>query len=217
MAHAEQSPPWTVLVLFGASGVGKSTAAAAVTRRHGATWMQVDDLRLALQYSNATLPEHNDELYYFIRAPDFAFQPPDEVLGGFIGTARAMVPAVRVVIGNHVATNDPMVIEGDGIMPSLISEPEIAPMVQQGIVRLCGVRAGSVDDLLESMLARGRGMHHVDPVRARRHAEVNTAFDRWLAAEAERFTVPTVASRPFASLAERIESAIRRPGDPEEQ
>jgi predicted kinase len=63
-------PPWSVLVLFGASGTGKSTAAAWIGRQYGLTWLQVDDLRLTLQYSRARLPERTDQLYFFDETPD---------------------------------------------------------------------------------------------------------------------------------------------------
>jgi 2-phosphoglycerate kinase len=61
---------WKVLLLYGASGTGKSMAAAEIGRRYGIAWMQVDDLRLALQYSRVTLPHRTEQLYYFGQAHD---------------------------------------------------------------------------------------------------------------------------------------------------
>ena len=56
--------PWKVLVLFGASGTGKSTSGGEIARSRGVAWMQVDDLRLALQSSRVTLPVGTDALYF---------------------------------------------------------------------------------------------------------------------------------------------------------
>jgi 2-phosphoglycerate kinase len=48
---------WKVLLIGGSSGVGKSSIARQLGRRFGTPWMQVDDLRLALQRSRVILPE----------------------------------------------------------------------------------------------------------------------------------------------------------------
>jgi len=202
-----------VLVLFGASGTGKSTAAQAISRRHGVTWLQVDDLRLALQYSRATLPEGNDKLYYFLDHPDYALEPADDVRRAFIGTAEAMLPAIRIVLESHVATGVPMVIEGDGILPALALDPLVRPLVDAGVVRFCCVEAESRRELLDNMIARGRGMDNIDQVRAARQADANWAFNNWLGATSRTLGIPVVSTQPLATLAERIEQMVsERPG-----
>src|SRR5680860_9992 len=183
MSHPSGRQPWQVLVLFGASGTGKSTAAAGIARERGITWLQVDDLRLALQYSKAMLPEHNDELYYFLDTPLFWTRPAKEVCEALIGTARAMTPAVRVVVDSHVATGAPMVIEGDGVLPSLAADPVILPSVEAGAVRFCCIASESDRELLDNMIARGRGDHLDDVERVRQQSGVNWAFNRWLVME----------------------------------
>lgn len=203
------TPSWKVLVVFGASGTGKSTLAAALARKHGCTWLQVDDLRLALQYSNAQLPVYNDELYWFLRHPDFPLLPANEVLDAFIGTARALEPAVRIVIESHVATDSPMVIEGDGILPGLSNDESLRSLVDSGAVRFCCLKADSVDELMKNMIDRGRGVGAGTPDRARLHAMANWTFNCWLADECARLDVPVVSSRPFDTLMERVELAIR--------
>jgi cytidylate kinase len=58
---------WIVLLIGGPSGVGKSTAAKQIARRCGVPWLQVDELRLALQWSRVRLPDPEDtrKLYSF--------------------------------------------------------------------------------------------------------------------------------------------------------
>jgi 2-phosphoglycerate kinase len=196
-----------VLVVLGASGTGKSTASSVIAHRRQWTWMQVDDLRLALQYSSATIPHFNDELHHFVRHPDAMLRPVSEVVTAFIGTARAMLPAVRMVIDSHVVTNAPMVIEGDGILPDLIHDPVIQPSVETGLVRLCCIAPGTPEELLENMLARGRGIAAERTERAERHARANAAFGAWLVDESHRLGIPVVPSQPFPTLAQRIDVA----------
>jgi predicted kinase len=45
---------WKVLLIGGSSGVGKSSIARHLGIRFGTPWMQIDDLRLALQRDEET-------------------------------------------------------------------------------------------------------------------------------------------------------------------
>lgn len=191
-------------MLTGASGTGKSTAAAAIARRCGITWMQVDDLRLALQYSRVALPARTAQLYRFMDDPEFWTRPVVELRRAFIDVAELMAPAVRIVIESHVATNVPMVIEGDGILPALIDDPALRPHVASGVVRFCCVGSSGHDELLTNMLARDRGVDAGDHETHRAQAAANEAFGAWLAEESARLGIPVVASQPFTTLPERI-------------
>lgn len=210
MVHSPLCRSWQVLVLFGASGTGKSTIASQIAREQGISWIQVDDLRLALQYSRATLPEHNDELYYFLNTRDVWTRHVDEIRDGFVGTARAMVPAVRIVIDSHVVTGAPMVLEGDGVWPEIAEDPVIAPWVDAGagVVRFCCIAADSQDQLVASTIGRGRGDHLGDLDRVAQQANANWSFNHWLVAESLRLGIPVAPCQPFDTLANRILQAV---------
>ena len=70
MEQQGAQPPWQVLLLGGASGTGKTTAAEVIGRRVGASWLQVDDLRLTLQFGGLLAPEHHPDLCYFLQLAD---------------------------------------------------------------------------------------------------------------------------------------------------
>lgn len=195
---------WSVLVLFGASGTGKSTAAAEIGRTCGVPWLQVDDLRLTLQYSSAILPERTEQLYFFQGDPDVWTRPTAELREAFINVAEIMAPAVRTVVHSHVLTSAPMVIEGDGVVPALAIDPVLAPLVANGAISFCCLGTPGEDELLVNMVSRGRGIDLSTPDIHRRQAAANKAFGTWLEAEATRLGIPIVAPRPFATLPERI-------------
>jgi 2-phosphoglycerate kinase len=199
---------WKALVLYGASGTGKSTAAAAIARDCGITWMQADDLRLALQYSKATLPEHNSDLYYFTDTPGFWNRPTAELRDAFVGTAKAMAPAIRIVLGSHIATQVPIVLEGDGVLPAISEDPQIKPWVESGDIRFCCIAAESHAELLRNMIDRGRDDHLHDAERAARQSDANWTYNAWLIDESRRLGVPVVSSLPFETLTQRIVYAI---------
>ena len=208
------NPTWLVLVLLGASGTGKSTAARRIARGSGATWLQVDDLRLALQYSRVTLPELTDRLYFFETTSDVWNRPVHELLRAFIDVATVMVPAVRVVIDSHLVTGVPMVIEGDGVQPSLVDDPVFRPWVDLGALRFCCLAAASSTELIENMLSRGRGDQLDDRQRVFRQAVANLAYSDWLAESSRSRGIPVVPSRPFETVTDRVQQAISGPPHP---
>ncbi len=203
------SRSWMVLVLFGASGTGNSMAAAEIGRRYGISWAQVDDLRLTLQYSRVTLPERTDELYFLEGTSGVWTRTPAELRQAFINVAELMAPALRTVVHSHVVTGAPMVVEGDGVLPVLVGDPLLKPLVDTGVIRFCCTATPDVDELVANMLARCRGVDAAEPGRPRAQAAANGAFGRWLEEEATRLDIPIVTSRPFDTFANRILQAIQ--------
>ena len=114
----QATPPWRVLLVGGASGVGKTVAARVLARRLGVSQLYVDDIRMAIQ--RMITPEQHPALFYFLQ-PQVWQQPPDALLNGFIGVAKAIVPALEAIIAHHVGVPsvDPVLIEGDVALPPL--------------------------------------------------------------------------------------------------
>lgn len=203
-------PDWSVLLIAGASGAGKTTVAKAISRDLGVAWVQVDDLRLALQYSDARLPgaDATDALYFFLRTPDLWSLPAARLADALVATGEAMTEAIAVVTGNHLVQGDPAVIEGDGILPGLLDHPELRGFVGSGALGMVVLAPASEAELLGNMVDRGRG-EHLDPEspEARRIAAASWRFTRWLVGEAEARDVPVVPTRPWETLAARILAA----------
>lgn len=199
---------WRVLVLVGASGTGKSTAAAAIGRQCGVSWLQVDDLRLALEFSQVTLPERTDAFYYFQKTPDVWRQTPAELRQAFIDVAEIMAPAVRTVIHSHVITETPMIIEGDGILPAMATDRVLRPLVADGTIRFCCVGVPEEGALLANLVARGRGIDPGDRDKHRRQAVANRAFGLWVERQAAELGIPIVPSEPLEDLPKRILVAV---------
>jgi 2-phosphoglycerate kinase len=107
--------PWRVLLVGGASGVGKTVLARTLARHYGVSLLLVDDVRLALQ--QVTTLEQQPALHYFLTTPDVWRQPEDDLLTGFVGVATALAPALGVIVARHLIVEgaDPLIIAGDGI------------------------------------------------------------------------------------------------------
>ncbi|MBA2758824.1 MAG: hypothetical protein H0U38_03945 [Chloroflexia bacterium] len=196
----------TVLLIGGASGTGKSTVARAIARRHDADWLQVDDLRLALQWSDVRLLDDDatEALRFLERTEDVWQLPAERLRDAMIAVGVAMTEAVAIVVGNHVAQGDVTVIEGDGILPSIVEHPELRGSLASGKLRVVFVAPSDEDELLRNMLDRGRGVPDKSEAELRRIVEMNWLYTVWLAREAEERSIPVVTTRPWDTLADRI-------------
>lgn len=181
-------PHWFVLLLGGPSGAGKSTVAAQIARRLGASWLQVDDLRLALARSGVAVPNAD--------AVD-TFDAP----GGLVALGELLTPAVEVVIENHVDQRNPVVIEGDGILPALFDRPAVRARTSDGRTRALFLYEPDEDALYATMQSRRVGLC------SRAHARKNVLYGLWLKQQAEQRGLPTVPARPWDTLADRILAA----------
>ena len=96
---------WMVLLIGGPSGVGKTIVAKQIGLRFGIPWLQVDDLRLALQWSRVTLPQNTEALYFFEKTPHVWQLPAECLCDGLIALGQVMSPALEIVIANHKIAN----------------------------------------------------------------------------------------------------------------
>lgn len=182
---------WFVLLIGGLSGIGKTTVAAQVARRLDVPWLMVDDLRLALMRSGVPIPDN---------PRSEALDPTD----GLVAVGEAVAPAIEVVIENHVDQRMPVVIEGDGILPSLFERDSVRARATNGRVRAVYLTEPDPDELYANLVARGADACRED---LRWYARRSAAFGEWLRQEAARRSLATVAVRPWGTLVDRILTA----------
>jgi 2-phosphoglycerate kinase len=197
---------WQVLLIGGHSASGKTTVAAQIGLSLGVPWMMVDDLRLAFQRARAHLPEGTDALH-FDKTPNFWRHPPEELRDALIAAGEVMSAPLEVVVENHVDQNAPIVIEGDGILPSLLSRTPL--LERSGTIRAVFLVEPDEAEILKNTLTRGKGW-----VIGRTEAELRVdararwLFGQWLTREAAKYDVPVVEPRPWETQAERLLNVI---------
>lgn len=209
-------PVWTVLLIGGPSGAGKTTIGRAISRRVGVDFLMVDDLRLAFQQSQVAFPNREETAaLYMFRGEDAHVweRQPEELCAGLITIGRAMSPAIEVVVENHVDQTSPIVIEGDTIMPTLFARPSVRARSSGERVAGLFLIESNEDAFLANFLARA-GWASLDQAPEWMPTQVRTMwlYGQWLAAEAHHYGLPVVEPRPWNTLAERILAAARSTG-----
>ncbi len=199
---------WTVLLIAGPSGAGKTILAKQIGLRFGVSWLEVDDLRLALQRSRVMLPERTEALYFFEETQHVWRMPAERLCDGLIAVGQVMAPALEVVIENHVDNAAPVVIEGDGILPSLFARPPVRDRAAGGHVQAVFLIEPEEGAIFANMMARNRGIAERTEAELRTEAHAKWLFGRWLADEASRYGLPVVEPRPWLTLLERVMMAV---------
>lgn len=201
-------PPWAVLLIGGHSGAGKSTVAERLARWYGTAWLMVDDLRLALQRSRATLPTPEaTAALHFDKTPGWWRHPPERLRDAAIAVGEALSPALEVVIENHVDQRLPVVLEGDGILPALLARPPVRTRAGAGRVRAVFVVEPDEAALLANVLARGRESAYMTEDEVRAVVRARWLYGQWLAGQARRAGFPVLEPRPWDTLPQRIATA----------
>jgi 2-phosphoglycerate kinase len=194
---------WDVLLIGGASGAGKSSLAYPLARRHGIPVLEIDDVVVALQAM--TTLEQQPELFYWQTHPDALDQPPEEIMRQGIALSGALEPALAAVIGNHLETDMPVVIEGDFLRPAFTIQSAYCGQPAASRVRGIFVVEPDADQIVANYAAREPGAGD-----QRQRADVSVAWSRWLVSEAERHSVPTIEPRPWTDVVARAEAALHR-------
>jgi 2-phosphoglycerate kinase len=203
---------WTVLLIGGPSGVGKSAVAQQLGRELGIPWLMVDDLRLALQRSRVTLPERTEALYFYEETPGVRRLPPERRRAASIAVAEVLSPAIEVVVENHIDQAIPAILEGDSIIPSLLDRPPVRRRATGGRIRAVFLIEPAEDLLLAAMRARGRwAVDGWSEEELRLDARAMWLYGQWVAGQARRRGLPVLAPRPWATLAERLTEAAATP------
>jgi 2-phosphoglycerate kinase len=195
-----------VMLIGGSSGVGKTTVAAPVAARLGMTWGSLDDFRLVLQ--RTTTPQQQPALHAFFH--DLPNLPGEALAQRYIEVGRVVSHAIEIVIANHVATNAPLVLEGDTLVPEVAAQRIVADLDVGDVVRAVFIVEADADQLRQNILARGRGVEQLSSVQLARFVEFSWRYGQWLRQEAMRYGLPVVPARPKETLVERLLEGYRK-------
>jgi hypothetical protein len=186
---------WQVLLIGGASGVGKTQISYRLAQHFGIGITEVDDFQVILErMSNA---EQYAVLHFWRSNPEAAQRMSEEEhLQFFISYAKVMAEALELVIANHIESRAPLVLEGDFILPELATLA-----AYDGIDAASQVRGLFIYEPDEAQIARNFLARSGEQQLKR--ARSSWRNSEWLRDEAARLGVPAIAARPWETVLER--------------
>jgi 2-phosphoglycerate kinase len=187
---------WTVTMICGASGVGKSSVARPLAWRHRVPLVEVDDLVTALLA--LTTAQTHPVLHRWQTDPTVATWTPPRVVDHTLAVIATLAPGLRAVVADHIEYRAPVVMEGDYLTPDLVTGFDDA--------RAVVISEPDEDRIVDNL--RRREPHHGEQ---RDRARVSALFDVHLTTLAHRVGVPVVPARPFGTLLARVDAALRQP------
>ena len=186
---------WHVLLIGGASGVGKSQISYPLARHFGVGITEIDDFQVVLE--RMTTPEQYPVVHLFPTDPEAFFGLDDAgKLETAIAYSTVMAEALEAVIANHLDGGPPIVLEGDFLLPSLAVQEAYGGVPAAGRVRAFILYEE------EAQIARNYLAREGEPQPDRARWSWN--HSEWLRAEAERLGVPALAARPWETVLERV-------------
>lgn len=212
-----------VFLIGGSSGTGKSILARRLGKEWGIPALQVDDFRLVLRDTVDRAMESQDnppELWDHLGlrglrdVQEVYADPgalPEPRFRALKATAEAMSKAIEIVIAHHIATQTPVIIEGDGLLPSLLTRDAVAGL-PLGTGQLRGVFLVEDDEqrLFENACQRARGFIDSPLVEQKHIIHASWLFGQWLKAEATTLCAPVVSSYPFDTLFDSVIRALKQ-------
>lgn len=192
--------PWQVLLIGGASGVGKTSISYRLAHHYGVGITEVDDFQVILE--RMTTPEQQPVLHYWRTHPEEARRMDEEQqLAYMLSYSKVMAVALEFVIANHIESRAPIVLEGDFLLPALAVQAHYDDVAADGQMQAIFLYEDDEAQLRRNYLLREG---EEQPGRAR----ASWRHNEWLRQEAERLGVPTIAARPWDTALARAIAAV---------
>ena len=120
-----------------------------------------------------------------------------------------MSRALEIVVAHHVATEMPLVLEGDALTPEMAAQKAFDGFPAGERVRAVFVIEPDERRLLEKMRTRSRGgFQDLPPEEQVRTTRWSWLYGRWLQEQARIYGVPVVEAQPWESLEGRIAAHV---------
>jgi 2-phosphoglycerate kinase len=185
---------WTVALICGAAGVGKSSVARPLAHRWGVPVAEVDDVVTALQA--LTSAEQIPLLHYWDTHPEVGSWPAAKIAALHLSLAEALRPGFQAVIADHVDSGARVILEGDYLLPELTTG--FGEEVR-------GVLVSEPDPRRIAANLQGRDRSN-DQLKVR--AEVSSLVEAALAQRVSGTGTTLLPARPWSTLTERADRVL---------
>lgn len=186
---------WTVLLIGGPSGTGKSSLAYEIARFYGVNVLEVDDVHLTVE--TVTTKENFPAIHYWNTGVNWMDIGVDGNVNWLIDVSKEMIPTLKALITRHIEDQVPIIIEGDFIHPDLLKAfdyPEVKAIFVNEI---------DIAQITQNYLSRegGEVQHY--------RAEISIAYGKWITKTCKENGIRVIESRPWDTVLERIIESLK--------
>lgn len=196
---------WTVLLVGGNAGSGKTTAARDIALALGVPLTHIDDVRLALQA--ATTAQSHPDLHVFAGDPNVWERSSRDLLECFLAVGRAVGDALAPVIAHHAYNDLPLILEGDGLLPSFAAQGAYDGYPTDRVRAVFLVEPDEAV-LRQRAVDRGRGFAARSPAAQAAEVRLSATFATWLSHEARRHELAVLPSQPADTTVRRLLATV---------
>ena len=186
---------WTVLLIGGASGTGKSSLAYRIADLCAISVLEVDDVFQAVKA--VTAKEILPAMHYWSDGINWTDIGVSGNVNWLINAGKEMAPALKAIVDRHIEDKVPVIIEGDFICP------EFAMSFDHPEVKSLFVTEPDREQLLQNFFAReGGDLQHF-------RADVSAAHGDWISETCRKLGIELIESRPWDTVLHRAVSCMR--------
>ena len=192
---------WQVLLIGGASGVGKTHISYRLSQHFGVGITEIDDFQVILK--RMTIPEQYPDLHRFRTPPDVIRRMDEERNPAHsVEYANVMSEPLEFDIANHVDGRPPFVREVAFLISALVAQATYDGVPADGRAR--AVFASERD---EEQIERNFHAREGEPQPLR--AAASWRYNEWLRQDVDSGELPTVEARPWEA---ECEPTLKIPG-----
>lgn len=186
----ERDRNWTVLLIGGASGMGKSKVAYALARFYNVNVIEVDDICQAVEAMSTK--EILPAIHYWSTGVNWLDIGVKGNVKWLTDVSKELIPGLTAIVNNHIEANIPVIIEGDFIHPDLMKS-FISPKVQSLFIY-----ESDKNQVLKNYQAREGGeLQHF-------RADISAQYGKWLVDISRETGIKVIESRPWCTVRDRI-------------
>jgi len=181
---------WTVLLIGGASGTGKSTLAYELADFYKINVMEIDDIHKALKAT--TTRDILPAVHYWDTGVNWMDIGIQGNVNWLIDVSKEMAPGLKAIVDRHIVDNVPVIIEGDFI------NPEFTLSFGNPGVKSIFIHEPDKEQLLRNFFSREGG----DLQQYR--ADICIAYGDWIKKVCDDLGIKFIESRPWDTLLDRV-------------
>ena len=190
---------WTVLIIGGASGTGKSTVAYEIAKYYGISVLEFDDIQRTVKtvIKKTNLAKDMYIAIHDLEGDNWIDLGVDWNVNWLKSVSKEMFEFLKEIVERHVDENVPVIIEGDFIIPELVKT------LLNSKVKSIFVLEGDKEQIINNYMSREGGD------RQTFRADISVSYNNWIQKTCEELMMDSLESRPWNNALDRANKILK--------